>query len=216
MNMVKLDMSVIRFLWLAISPIRKTEEVAGVLSLLVTFLIILGVVGAGFVGWLAPSPLPDPSPRWPLIVAYPIVILAVLFFIAGVRLQHRLSKYEKAKVELTNKAELIKSIHRTMKTSIDYIRIKETRKEFEKENRYADSSELLKDVKDAYNTCKNEKDKLEQEISVAGEPFGNYLTMFEGYVKLHTTSYQFDYEEICSQIRKMADSAIAKIHSITQ
>jgi hypothetical protein len=212
-------MSIVRFLWLAISPIRKTEEIAGVLSLLVTLLVILGVVGAGFVGWLAPSPLPQPSPRWPLIVAYPTVILAVLFFIAGVRLQCRLSKNENAKVALPNKAELIKSIHNVMTAAIRYITIKEMRKKFERDNSY-ESSERDKMVVDAYNTYKNEKDRLEQEILVAGEPFSKHITMFVIYVNIHTPDYlidsEFDYEEIRTQIRERANTAIIKIHSMTQ
>ena len=81
----------IRFCWLAIHPIRKSEEVVGVLGLIVTFLIVFGLVGAGVVGWFAPSPLPEPSPRWPLIVAYPTILLAILLLIAGLRLQYRLS-----------------------------------------------------------------------------------------------------------------------------
>ncbi len=84
-----------RFCWLAIRPIRKSEEVAGVLGLIVTFLIILGLVGASVVGWLAPSPLPEPSPHWPLIVAYPMILLTILFLIAGLRLQHRLSAFDR-------------------------------------------------------------------------------------------------------------------------
>lgn len=66
----------------------------GVLGLIVTSLIVLGLVGASVVGWLAPSPLPEPSPRWPLIVAYPTILLAVLFLIAGLRLQYRLSAFD--------------------------------------------------------------------------------------------------------------------------
>ena len=57
--------------------------------MLLTGLIVLGVVGAGLAGWSAPSPLPEPSPRWPLIIAYPVSILAILFLIAGVRLQYK-------------------------------------------------------------------------------------------------------------------------------
>ena len=81
----------VRFCWLAIHPIRKSEEVVGVLGLIVTSLIVFGLVSAGVVGWLAPSPLPEPSPRWPLIVAYPTILLAILLLIAGLRLQSRVS-----------------------------------------------------------------------------------------------------------------------------
>ncbi len=79
------------FCWLAIHPIRKSEEVVGMLGFIVTFLIVLGLVSVSVVAWFAPSPLPEPSPRWPLIVAYPTILLAILFLVAGLCLQHRLS-----------------------------------------------------------------------------------------------------------------------------
>ncbi|MFC1980308.1 hypothetical protein ACFLVS_05645 [Chloroflexota bacterium] len=66
----------------------------GVLSIAVTFLIVLGLVGAGVLGLLAPSPLPEPSPRWSLIIAYPAILLMFLFFVAGLRLQFRLYDLE--------------------------------------------------------------------------------------------------------------------------
>lgn len=78
-----------RFLWLAIHPLRRTEEWWGIIGMVATVLIILGVVGAGIAGVVAPSPLPDPSPRWPLIIGYPSVVGFILLFIAGTRLQWR-------------------------------------------------------------------------------------------------------------------------------
>lgn len=60
----------------------------GVLGIVVTLLIVLGLVGVGVLGWLAP--LPEPSPRWPLVVAYPAILFMILFLVAGLRLQYRL------------------------------------------------------------------------------------------------------------------------------
>ncbi|MFH1662602.1 MAG: hypothetical protein ABH934_01595 [Chloroflexota bacterium] len=75
----------------------------GVIEVLVTFLILLGLIGASVAGWIAPSPLPEPSPRWPLIVAYPALLLMILFLVAGLRLQFRIDSYEEKKAKLTIK-----------------------------------------------------------------------------------------------------------------
>lgn len=49
-------------LWLAIRPIRRTEEVYGMVGLVVTVAILLGLAGAALAGAFAPSPLPDHHP----------------------------------------------------------------------------------------------------------------------------------------------------------
>lgn len=98
MDILRIFRVFLRFCWLAIHPIRKSEEVVGMLGFIVTFLIFLGLIGAGVAGLFAPSPLPEPSPRWSLIVAYPTILLAILFLVAGLRLQYRLSVID----ELTN------------------------------------------------------------------------------------------------------------------
>lgn len=75
-------------------PDASHRRCLGVLNLLVTPLILSGLLGAGFAGAFAPSPLPEPSPQWPLVIAYPTLLTAVLLFIAGWRLQYRLALIE--------------------------------------------------------------------------------------------------------------------------
>ena len=157
------------------------------------------------------------------LLIWGIILFDIFAISVIVQLWWHIHKLEKAKPVLLNKTELIKSIYRTMDTSIDYIRKVVLTKEFEKENPYITSTELSDNLQEAYNACKREKNILEQEISVAGSPISQILVPFKIFVNINTPSYytynsEFgsDYEEICSGIRKMADSVIKKIHSTVQ
>jgi hypothetical protein len=89
-------MVLLRAFWavvrLAFQPLRHSEAVAGWLSVTITVLLMLGLVGAGLAGAFLPSPGESTrfAPQWILIIAYPAIILAVLFLIAAVRLQLQL------------------------------------------------------------------------------------------------------------------------------
>jgi hypothetical protein len=81
------------FVRLVIGPLRRSEEAWGWFERAQVVLIALGLIGAGAAGAIAPNPAPD-APRWFLIVAYLSIVAAVLFFIAGFRLQMRLDDYK--------------------------------------------------------------------------------------------------------------------------
>jgi len=78
------------FVLFAIRPLRRSEEAWGLFDIARVVLVALGLIGAGAI---APNPAPD-APRWLLIIAYPSIAVAVLFFIAGIRLQMRLDNYK--------------------------------------------------------------------------------------------------------------------------
>jgi hypothetical protein len=74
------------------APLRRSEEAWGWLGVGQVVLVALGLTGLGAAGAIARNPAPD-APRWLLIVVYPSIAAAVLFSIAGIRVQMRLDNY---------------------------------------------------------------------------------------------------------------------------
>jgi hypothetical protein len=79
-----------KVIWLSLMPLSMGESLWSRVGPIMAVLIAFGIIGTGIVGWVAPSPLPEASPKWPLIIGYPIVFIAVLLLIAALRLQFRL------------------------------------------------------------------------------------------------------------------------------
>lgn len=106
------------FLWLAFRPIPQAETAWGIVS---TFFFILVLLGISSVGFFAPSPLPEDSPKWPMLVSYPIFAIALLFFVAGARLQRRQQELIEPRVEIVydpNDPRFVEPIRARRRTEI--------------------------------------------------------------------------------------------------
>ena len=76
--------SIIKFILYAIKPLRHAESFWGWVDLIMKTLLLLGIVVSAGIG------VSNEDARWLLTIITPCLI-AVLFLVAGVRLQHRLS-----------------------------------------------------------------------------------------------------------------------------
>jgi hypothetical protein len=73
-----------KFLWFAIKPLRYAEPLGGWVGMIIQILILIGIVASVTVG------ITTETARWLLTIITPS-LFAILFLIAGIRLQRRLS-----------------------------------------------------------------------------------------------------------------------------
>lgn len=80
------------FLRLSFHPVQRTGEGWGMVSMLITVLILLAGAGPALYkiySIFAPNPPPGASTEWPIVGAYTMGFLVFFFLFAGMRLQSR-------------------------------------------------------------------------------------------------------------------------------